>query len=73
MRARDRLRDLFLLPERDDQPSKPTRAELRRMPPVERRRAKIEYAAQSGRFRTWVYVVVLVVMVGGFALYLSLV
>ena len=73
MAARGRLRDLFLVPDREDKPDKPTREQLRLLSRVDRRRVKVHYAAQGGLFRTWVYVVVLVLLVSGFTLYVALV
>lgn len=69
----ERLRDLFLVPTPETPAMKPARADLRRLTPAERRRAKIRYQAESGLFRTWVYVVILLLLVGGFVLYIWLV
>jgi len=60
MRERGRLRDLFLAPAPEEVVQRPTRDELKDLPLMERRKRKIEYAAQGGLFRTWVYVVALV-------------
>jgi hypothetical protein len=68
---RRRLRDLFLQPW-DDIPARPTPEELADMPRADRRVAKLRYQARAGLFRTWVYPVALVLLVGGFALYLVL-
>ena len=73
MASRTRLRDLFLLPPTDSPAIKPAGADLHRLSRHERRRAKIRYQAQSGLFRTWVYVVILLLLVGGFVLYVWLV
>lgn len=47
---------------------RPTREQLRDLPLAERRMRKIEYAAQGGLFRTWVYVVALVAILAAAAL-----
>lgn len=60
MRDRRRLRDLFIAPLPHDPVEGPTRADLRGLPLRDRRRRKIESAAQGGLFRTWVYVVALI-------------
>lgn len=73
MQARSRLRELFLQPADPDAPAKPTRADLAGMSRAERRAARIHYQTQAGIFRTWVYVVILLALIGGFALYLVLV
>ena len=69
MGTRSRLRDLFLAPQRETPAIKPTRADLARLSRADRRRAKIRYETESGLFRTWVYVAILVLLVGGFVLY----
>ncbi|PZS33519.1 MAG: hypothetical protein DLM59_06395 [Pseudonocardiales bacterium] len=73
METRSRLRELFLQPRDDDAPNRPTRGDLAGLSRTERRAAKIHYQTQAGIFRTWVYAVILVGLVGGFALYVSLV
>ncbi|MDQ6873607.1 MAG: hypothetical protein M3042_00880 [Actinomycetota bacterium] len=73
MSTTERLRELFLAPEPQDKVEKPSRQQLRALPRAERRRTKVEYAAQAGRFRTWVYAAALVLIVGAFALYVVLV
>lgn len=73
MSTTERLRELFLAPEPEEKVEKPSRAELRALPRAERRRAKVEYSAQAGRFRTWVYAATLLLVVGAFILYVLLV
>ncbi len=68
MQERGRLRDLFMAPPPQDLIDRPTREDLRGLPLQERRKRKIEYAAQGGLFRTWVYVVALVAVIAGFVL-----
>jgi len=70
VQPRGRWRELLLRPDSKDAPDKPTREQLSGMSRADRRRAKVAYQSSGGVFRTWVYVVVLVVLVGGFALYL---
>jgi len=68
MPDRRRLRDLFFAPLPDEVIGRPTRDELRGLPLRDRRRRKVEYAAQGGLFRTWVYVVALIGVLVGLAL-----
>ncbi len=67
MPERRRLRDLFLAPLPEDVVKRPTGDDLRGLPLPERRKRKIEYAAQGGLFRTWVYVVALAGVLTAFA------
>lgn len=68
MHERGRIRDLFLAPLPAELVARPTREELKELPLMGRRKRRIEYAAQGGLFRTWVYVVALITVVGGFTL-----
>ncbi len=70
MGARGRLRELLLQPADDDAPVKPTPTDLAGKSRAERRAARIQYQKHAGVFRTWVYAVILVALVGGFALFL---
>ena len=63
-----RLRDLFLRPDYDPNRVKP---DFKNMNRAQRRRAKVEWDRDGGRFRTWVYAVTLLVLVGGFALIMA--
>lgn len=73
MDTRRKLRDIFLQPRDEDAPTKPTRLDLAGLSRAQRRAAKIHYQTQAGMFRTWVYVVIFIAIVAGFALYLRLV
>ncbi|MGB9378658.1 MAG: hypothetical protein WCB04_14225 [Mycobacteriales bacterium] len=68
MPERGRLRDLFLAPTPEEPVAKPTREDLHGLPPLERRKRKIEYSAQGGLFRTWVYVAALLIVLVAFTL-----
>ncbi len=71
MPARSRILDMLLVPDPGSRMDKPTRDQLREMSYRDRRQAKMRYAVQGGMFRTWVYAVVLILLVGGLALYVS--
>ncbi|MEP6696304.1 MAG: hypothetical protein ABJA34_05420 [Pseudonocardiales bacterium] len=73
MQTRSRLREIFLQPQDDDAPTKPTRADLAGLSRTQRRAAKVHYQTRAGLFRTWVYVVILLALLGGFWLYVILV
>ncbi|MDP9240260.1 MAG: hypothetical protein M3O55_06410 [Actinomycetota bacterium] len=73
METRSRLRELFLQPRDEDAPTKPTRTDLAGLSRSQRRAAKVHYQTQAGMFRTWVYVVILLALIGGFALFVILV
>ncbi len=74
MAPRSRWRELLLQPDAEELPDKPTTGQLQSMSRADRRRAKIAYQTQGGgAFRTWVYVVALLLLVGGFVTYLLLV
>jgi len=69
--TRSRWRELFLQPDIDDGPARPSVEQLSGMSRADRRRARVAYQTGSGgAFRTWVYVVALIVLVGGFVIYL---
>lgn len=73
MRQRGRLRELLLAPLPENFIERPTRDDLRQLPLAERRKRKIEYAAQGGLFRTWVYVVALISVLVAFAALIAVV
>jgi len=69
VQTRSGWRELFLQPDSDGTPAKPTPEQLSGLSQAERRRAKVAYQRSAGVFRTWVYVVALLLLVGGFVLY----